>query len=206
MLIAQDTAVRPNQSGFGTASDGETYTLTGTGTASIVSNELVLSSVGSDTLAQLGTRTITDGEVLCRLTIGDPNDILGIQARFSVSGGQPTCYKLLWYGGNLHLNKAVAGVNSQLTTVAFTMSAGVFVWFRLRVQGSGLYGRAWQDGTAEPGAWMTTITDTDVASAGGFALLGNTAVASSVQFDHFSALTLVSTLKPRHRTFAYIPL
>lgn len=204
MLIAQDTAVRANQSGFGTASDGETYTITGTGTTSIVSNELVLSSPGSDTLAQLGSRTAVDSEVLCRLTIGDPNDILGVQARFSVSGGQPTCYKLLWYGGNLHLNSAVAGVNSQLTTVAFTMSAGVFVWFRLRVQGTGLYGRAWQDGTAEPGAWLTTITDTAVAGAGGFALLANTAVGSSVQFDHLSALSLVYAVKPRHKTFAQL--
>lgn len=202
MIFAQDTGVRANQSGIGTASDGQAYTITGNGTFSIVSNEIVLSSDGADTSAQLGTRTLADAEVLCRIAIANAADIVGIQARYSVSGGNVSSYKALFYDGGLHLNKAVSGESSQLTTSAFTMTPGIFYWFRLRVFGNALYGRAWQSGTAEPGGWLTTTTDADVTGAGGFALLGNTANGSSVKFDHFTAMSLVPVVRPQHRPFA----
>ncbi|HEX2614001.1 MAG TPA: hypothetical protein VHL10_00790 [Nitrososphaera sp.] len=202
MLLAQDTAIRANQSGLGTSSDGQTYTITGTGTGAISSNALVITSTGSDTHAQLGSRISGDAEVFCKIVIGNINDICGVQARFSVSGGQPTAYKLLWYGGNLHLNKAVAGANTQMTTSAFSMSVGIAYWFRLRVAGLSLYGRAWQDGTAEPGIWATTTTDSAVTGAGGFAILANSAAGSSVSFSYLTALSLVGVLGLGHRQMA----
>jgi len=192
--LASDTFARANQSGWGTASDSETWSIkVGPGTLSIANNEGVCISTGTDTDVQLGTHTTSDFDILCRMAINNYNDICGVQARFTVSGGQPTCYKLLWYTTGLHINKAVAGVNTQLATATFGMNPGQFAWMRLPGVGSTLYGRAWQDGTTEPTTWQVTVQDTSVTGPGGFALLANTASGSSgVEFDHFQASAYAS--------------
>ena len=93
--LASDSFSRANQSGFGTSSDGETWVETGLGTLSISSNAGVIVSTGSDTNVQLGSNTSTPQEVVCQVTFGNVNDIGGVQARYSVSGGSVTCYKFL---------------------------------------------------------------------------------------------------------------
>lgn len=184
---ASDTFTRANQSGLGTASDGESYTLSGhAATEAIVSNEGVISATaGSDTHAQLGSTTLTDQQLQCRIAVNNANDIAGIEARFSSASGS-TCYKLLWYSGDIHLSKSNAGVNAVLTQYGgFTMTLGTFYQFKLLVVGSVLYGKVWADGTAEPIDWMLTASDTSIAS-GGYALLANSNSGSGIQFDHFT--------------------
>lgn len=178
-----------NASSWGTASDGQTWVKTGAGTISIASNKGKIVSNGQDTHVQLGSITAPDMEVSCRIIIGHTGDICGVQGRFTAGGGATTTYKLLWYGGQIHLNKGVVGANSQLTGVNFTMTVGTAYWFRLRIAkeaGTNLFGKIWQDGTAEPSAWTTTTSDTAVTGAGGFAVLGNTNGASTgILFDNF---------------------
>lgn len=193
-VVASDTFARANRSGFGPASDGETWTVqVGSGTLSISGNEGVIISTEADTDVQLGTQTLADFDLTCRMTIGNYGDIPGIQARFSMSGGNPVCYKLLWYTTKLHINKASGGVNTELASTAFGMDPLNYVWMRFAGSGTHLYGKAWKDGSAEPANWSLTLTDSSVSGPGGFALLGNTASGSSgVKFDHFQAAAYAS--------------
>jgi hypothetical protein len=184
---AQDTFHRANQSGFGTSSDSETYTFSGhAATESIVSNEGVVSATtGADTHAQLGSQTLTDQQVQCRIAINNASDIAGVEARFSSASGS-TCYKLLWYSGDIHFNKSVSGTNTVLSNYGgFAMALGTFYQFKIACIGTMLYGKVWLDGTAEPANWMLTTSDASVAS-GGFALLANSNTGSGIQFDHFT--------------------
>lgn len=191
-ILGIDNFVRSdNANSWGIASDGQTWTKTGTGTISIASNKGKIISNGQDTHVQPGSTVAPDMEVSCRIAIGHSGDICGVQGRFTAGGGATTTYKLLWYGGQIHLNKSVAGANSQLTGVNFTMTPGTAYWFRLRISkesGVNLLGKIWQDGTAEPPAWVTTTSDTAVTGSGGFAVLGNTNVSSTgILFDNFMA-------------------
>lgn len=189
--LANDTFQRANQSGWGTASDGQVWSVTGPGTLAITGNEGTVISNFSDTHVQLGTKVSNDIEILCRMAISDSNDICGLQGRFTTSGGI-SCYKFLYYTGGVHINKSITGSSSNLANASFTMSTGVFYWFRFRITGSLLLGKIWQDGTAEPSAFTVTSTDISVNGAGGIAVLANTATASNViSFDHFYAVDYI---------------
>ncbi len=187
-----DTFIRANQSGFGTASNGETWNATGPGTLSIVSNEGVIVSTAADTNVQLGANTFLDGDIRGRLALGAAGDFCGVEGRYSVSGGTPTCYKLVYYTGTINLNKAIAGVTTQLVSLAnITLTPGTFYQFHLKIQGSTLYGNVYADGSAEPTSWMITTADTSIQTAGGYAVLAQTASGSTgIQVDHFSATPL----------------
>ena len=65
-----------------------------------------------------------------------------------------------------YLARTVGGVETILTTVPLpgvVVAAGDALSFRLQAVGGGtttLNGKVWKAGTAEPGAWTTTTTDT----------------------------------------------
>ncbi len=183
-----DMFTRANQSGFGIASDGEAWTLTGTGTASIVSNKGVIVSTASDTYAQLGTNTLADVDVRGDITLAASGDNASVVGRYSVSGGSVNCYKLSYNTGSLDLKKCVAGTTTSLINTAITLTIGTAYTYHLRIQGNTLYGNVYQIGTTEPTSWMLTVTDATFTSAGGFGIRGNTASGSAgIQYDNFSA-------------------
>lgn len=183
--LAYDSFTRANQSGWGTATDGQVWTMPiGTGTVAISGNEGTITSALADTDMQLGTNTYTDMELLYRASISNSGDIIGLEGRFSVSGGQPTSYKFLFYSGGVHINKGILGANTNLVNATVTININTFYWYRFRIVGIGLYGKVWQDGTAEPSSWTLQTTDSSIAS-GGFAVLGNTATTNLVSFDSF---------------------
>lgn len=185
--LAADTFTRANQSGFGTSSDGETWTETGAGTLSIASNAGVIVSTGSDTNVQLGTNTSATQEVVCLISFGNTNDIGGVQARYSVSGGNVTCYKFLFYSGAVHINKSVAGTNTNLVNLTAALTINTTYWFKLRCIGTGLYAKYWASSGGEPSSWSLTTTDSS-ASSGGFGILANTNAGSSgFKFSSFTA-------------------
>lgn len=187
--LGRDDFSRADQSGWGTATDGNAWTPTGTGTFSISGSEGVLVSNGSDTSAQLGTATSADAEIVCRVAVTSLNDVLAVQARYSVSGGNVTCYKFLFYTGGIHINKSINGANSNLANFNMSISTNTFYWMHFWVQGSNLYGKFWQDGTAEPKSWTISATDSSITTAGGVAVLANTdSGGTGVKFDHFYAV------------------
>jgi hypothetical protein len=188
-LLAQDTFTRANNaSSWGTSSDGKTWVKAlGTGTSSIASNKGVLVSSGADTAMELGAGTSASIDARVRFSIGSLNDIAGIAGRFSTTSGGND-YKILWYSSGVHLNKMVAGVNTTLTTASFTVAVNTAYWLRLQISGSTINGKIWADGSAEPGTFTVSTTDTSLAAAGGYGLLANTDTGGStgVQFDSFS--------------------
>lgn len=193
-LFASDSFTRANQSGWGTSSDSESWSFSGaSSTNSIASNEGVIKSNGNnDTHAQLGSGTATDQEVLCRIAIGDnTSDVCGVQGRFTSSGGT-SGYKLLYYSGGIHINKAITGTNTNLANTTFTMVNNTFYWFRLTCSGTTISGKVWQNGSTEPAnPNVGPVTDGSIAS-GGFAVLANTSSTNGIQFDHFQANTTPS--------------
>jgi hypothetical protein len=200
-MRGQDTFTRANQSGsFGIASNGQSWTTLDAGTLSIASNEGVIVSNGADTHVQLGSQTGTDMIVLCRIAINNAADICGVQARFAAANGT-TCYKLLFYTGDIHINKAVAGTGTNLANFGgFTMTPGTFYLFKLACIASKVTGKVWQSGTAEPSGWNMSVTDTAITS-GGFAILGQTNGGSTgVQFDNFSAVPFVPVVRAPSRS------
>ncbi len=192
-VLGNDSFTRSDlASGWGVATDGQIWTQTGPGTRFLSGNEGVLVSTGGDQHVQLGTQTSGDMDLLCRFSVNNLNDIVGLQGRFTSSGGNTTCYKLLFYSGGIHINKAIAGANSNLSNYNQAITANTYYWLRFWISGSNLYGKIWQDGTAELGYWMISATDTSVTGSGGVALLGTTDAASSgVRFDHFYAVDVV---------------
>ena len=192
--LAADTFVRANQSGLGTSSDGESWTETGSGTLSIASNAGVIVSTGSDTNVQLGTNTSTTQEVVCLISFGNTSDICGVQARYSVSGGNVSCYKFLFYTGAVHINKSVSGTNTNLVNLTAALTVNTTYWFKIRTIGTGIFCKYWASSGGEPGAWSLTTTDSSVTS-GGFAILGNTASGSSgAKFSSFTATDALSQI------------
>ena len=188
---------RSAQSGWGTSSDGDAWVETGTGTVSIASNEGVIVSHGVDTNMRLGTNNAADVELLVRFSINLGNDFVGIQGRFTASGGLTTCYKFLYYAGGVHINKSINGTNTaDLSTAVTTVSYNTYYWLKFRIASTTLSGKIWQDGSSEPGSWTTTATDSSISGTGTarVALLGNTDTGSAgVHFDHFTATTLQNT-------------
>src|SRR5579871_1037587 len=183
-----DSFIRANQSGWGTASNGEPWTFSGaSATESITSDEGVISATGgADTFAQLGGSVGDTLLVVCRIAFNQMTDIGGVQARWIASAGG-TCYKFLYGGfGNVLLNKSLAGVNTGLASGSFTVTANTYYWFKLLCSGSSLFAKIWADGSAEPAAWTLTATDTSITS-GGYGVLANTNSGTGISFDHFSA-------------------
>lgn len=194
-ILAQDTFIRANQSGWGTASDGESWSSSGaSSTQSITSNEGVIAATGgSDTHNQLGTQTADDQDILCRIAINNASDVTGIQARFSTSGGF-TAYKLLYYSNDLHINKVYLGTNTPLVSYGgYTLTLGTFYWFRLRCVGNSIAAMIWPDGGASPPNWLMALTDVSIPS-GGFAVLANSNSGIGIKFDHFSVSTIVPAM------------
>ncbi|MEU1908101.1 poly-gamma-glutamate hydrolase family protein [Streptomyces hygroscopicus] len=80
----------------------------------------------------------------------------------------------------LTLRKRVAGVETLLATASNTTglahAPGRMFWVRLRILGSTLQAKIWQDGTPEPADWAVTVQDTDLTAAG---VIGTRSILSS---------------------------
>jgi hypothetical protein len=182
-----DSFVRANQSGIGTASDGEAWAATGGGTLSIAANQVVIVSAGADTQVQLGSQTGKDMIVQATLSINNASDICGVEARFSSASGS-SCYKVLFYSADIHINKTVNGSGTNLVNFGgFTMTPNTLYIFKIAVVGTSIKGKVWANGSVEPG-WLMSTTDAAITS-GGFALLGQTNGGSTgVQCANFLAM------------------
>jgi hypothetical protein len=193
-----------NASSWGTASDGKTYTVYGSGTASIVSNKGKLKSDGSDSHVQHGTYTSNDYDITFKMKIGDVADIGGIVARYTHSSSDQS-YKLLYYSGGLHINRRISGANSELATGSFTATVGTEYNLRFQIIGTALKGKIWTG--SEPGSWTVQTTDSSISS-GGFAFLASTTGPGSIIYDDLlvtdavSSTTLIVNITEQLTTFS----
>ncbi|GAC1303040.1 MAG: hypothetical protein NVSMB27_42790 [Ktedonobacteraceae bacterium] len=163
-ILAQDTFQRPNQSLWGTASDGQTWA----GNANTLTNF----SINNDTGVVSGTKTsgysailgskATDAEVLFSGSISAFNSTnLAALLHFTDTNHY---YKAFIDGSNLVIVKKVNGTTTRLASHSFSATANQSYTVRFNVTGNTLSAKVWQTGTSEPGNWMVSTTDSSFAS------------------------------------------
>lgn len=201
----QDTFVRANNaSSWNNASNGESWSHpVGTATTAISGNEGTLTGNAARQVLLLGSRTGTDVEILVRTSATvDTSESQGPAARSSSDGTNFYCCFLT--GTALSIAKIVSGTSTTLATTSFTPSASTFYWIRLRVQGSALKAKIWQDGTAEPTSWTVSTSDSTFTSAGLVGLRAFLTVTGTVSFDNFLAQPIGNNLITNRKRIAKI--
>lgn len=171
-ILAQDTFQRPNQTFWGTASDGREWD----GDTNNISVFSILNNAGQisegatapkSTYNGLLGPSITDAEVLSsgsvnRFDQGKVN--LGVVLRWTDNNNW---YKALIDGTALKILKRVNGITTELGTVPFSAQAGAAYTLRFRAVGAMLFAKAWSTGSAEPQTWMLAVMDTTLPSGFG---------------------------------------
>lgn len=185
--IAQDTFVRSDQSGFGTASDGKVWTRdAGVGTSNIVSNQGRIGPGGNDSQFVLGSGTAGTINILCRVKSGDSGNVAAVLFRYSSTGGtNANGYRAGIFGGSLVLDKYTAGARSNIGSTSISYVVGEEWWVRAIANGSSITVRAWKDGTAEPGSPQLIVTDSTHTTG-----LYGVSVFMSNDFTYFDSLTV----------------
>ncbi len=138
--LGNDTMVRANQSGWGTAFDGQTWHMV------------------------LGSTTAGDQDATVRFMLSTSTINAGFELRYQDTNDFYRCSTSV---GTVTLTKASAGIRVTLANVNFSpaLSTGVFYRMRFRVTGDGtaapvnLQAKVWQDGTTEPTSWTITAQD-----------------------------------------------
>lgn len=192
-VLSIDTCIRPNQSGLGTASDGETYTINGTLTTSIASNEAVVSGSTTFTSAILGTQTTADINFIVRAKQSN-NNFDGVGPIWRSSADGTNSYFCALYNGTLLFAKLVSNAFTQLASTNIGEVSGTFYWIRVSMMGNHLQARAWQDGNAEPSTWNIDTTDSTYTAAGRYGMSFNQFSGSGVQFDHITVTNGLNSL------------
>ncbi|MFE3762265.1 hypothetical protein ACFXPI_10930 [Streptomyces sp. NPDC059104] len=201
--LAEDTYGRTVAAGgWGTASDGHTYTLTGgTGAERSVAGGLGLVTVTS-TPTTLRMQTVaescTDAEIRCTLSVSavatGASAVSSVAMRWS---SVTSCYRarIEWgLSGAISLSATVGStlVDTSVST-GLTYAAGDQYEARVRLIGHRILMRIWRTGTIEPaGTWQLdrTVTSGTIASGqvgiGGGAFSGNTNVTQEYRFDNWA--------------------
>lgn len=190
--IVSDTFTRSNvASGWGTATDGNTWTqVRGVQALAVTSNEGTMTqqtNTNSGFMA-LSSGTAAQAETLVRFKVDSLTSIAGVGLRFVDSNN--------WYAaviGNtsqtIEIRKDVAGTFSTVTgaSASFTYSTNTFYWMRFRAVGTSLRAKIWADGSSEPSSWTISGTDSSISAAGRYGIVASPAATAKVcTFDHFS--------------------
>jgi hypothetical protein len=188
-VLNSDTFIRANQVGFGTGSDGNTWTQRrGTMASGITSNEGTASGqTATWNYWTYGATTVQDCAIQTREIPEATSDLVGVVARWQ--SGTLHYYYADMRGGNTIEIGLFDGAFHTLASAAFAFVAGTAYQILLQAVGSQLKAVAWLDGTQQPGAFAVSIVDTTIAVAGGFGIGCQLGAAGTIQFDHFSAST-----------------
>ncbi|GAC1568657.1 MAG: hypothetical protein NVS3B14_18660 [Ktedonobacteraceae bacterium] len=186
--LAQESFPRPNQSLWGTASDGlnvwgaDANTLSN---FSINTNSGQVAGSGSQSRGYTGV-----------LGPAVANAQVQVSGSLSAYGGNTLGAVLRWSNGNnfykayltgsaLILLKKVNGAITRLKSVSFAATAGTSYTLLFSVSGSTLNASVWAtNGGSNPGTWMLTATDSSLASGncGVLVFLASTATADFTAF------------------------
>jgi hypothetical protein len=158
--MGMDSMTRANVvSGWGTATDSQTYTQVGTGATALTSNEGLITNTTGDVHMLYGSRTWTDQDGTCRFSLSAATISAGIELRYTDTNN---FYRFQASTTTLTLIKRIVGTSYTLATASMTLTTGVFYRMRFRVAGNyptTASGRVWLDGTLEPTAWNVTFTE-----------------------------------------------
>ena len=203
-IIGTDTFIRADQSGWGTASDGQTWSqVQGAGTLAIASNEGTFTGqIASDEVMVLGSTNQADTDCLVRFKVTNSgNDVPGVVFR---SNGSNTFYRVRNNSGSLGIRRINAGTSTTIgVDVTVTMSSGVFYWIRGKIVGSTISCTMWADGGSEPAPQLVVTDGTPISAAGRFGIYAsiNTTATDTIFYDHFTATDTVvaaPSTKPRY--------
>src|SRR6266581_3184236 len=195
-IIGQDTFNRPDQSGWGISSGGQTWAqLVGAQTLAIASGEgTATSGINVDNWLACGSFAQADTEILFRFKYTDSaNDVPGAMFRHNgaSTAGATNAYRVVYNGVSLGIRRVNLGTATTLgTNFTFSVSNNTFYWIRANIIGSTLQSRIWKDGNAEPNTWQVAATDTTPLSAAGYYGLYsiiNTTSTDVISFDSFTA-------------------
>jgi hypothetical protein len=162
--LGNDLMLRANQSGWGTAFDGQTWTKVGTGTDAITSNEGTISNTTGDVHEVLGSRTWTDEEGTCRFQLSSTTISGGMELRYVDANNYYRCTVSAASGGTISILKLSSGITFPLQSVSFPLAIATAYRLRFRVVGSSpvnLYAKVWLDGTLEPGVSNGVMSTTN---------------------------------------------
>lgn len=156
--LAWDSMTRlPIGSGWGNASNQQTYTQTGTGTTAVSANEATIANTTGDVhMSLLGTGNDMDGTV--RFSLSAATISAGMELRYVDANN---FYRLSVNTTAISIQQKSGGTLVTFATSAVTLTTNTYYRIRFRIVGSGpinLYGRVWQDGTVEPTTWNVTYT------------------------------------------------
>lgn len=165
-IVAQDTFARPDQSSWGSSTDGQMWSGDAASAQSFtVTNHQGQVSGGNAIFdAILGPR-MTNAEIVFTGSLSqyDPST-LGALLRWTDA---KNLYKAELDGKNLVLLKKVAGVVTVLKTVPLLVQGGVLYTLRFRATDSQLFVSAWPTAQQQPAAWQIVLTDTSLTSGYG---------------------------------------
>src|SRR5258708_877432 len=129
-IIGQDTFARADQSGWGSASDGQTWSQhQGTMTLAVASNEgTATGQTATDNVLLLRNKLQYATSVLVLLRFS-ASDVPGVGLRSEAAGGP--FYRIRKNAGTLGMRRIPAGASTAIGTDAgATMTAGTFYWMR----------------------------------------------------------------------------
>ena len=162
--LGTDTFQRANQSFWGTASDGQTWSgdANGQKVFSISGNAGLVTNTGSNSYSAVLGPTASDAEVYATGSISSfTNSNFGDVLRWTNGNNW---YKAFIDGASLIIQKKVNGVTSILASVPFKATAGTSYTIHFRVVGSTLTANVWASSGSEPGGWMVTASDSSLTS------------------------------------------
>jgi hypothetical protein len=162
-ILAQDTFQRANQVFWGIASDGLAWGADAKNSQSfaIVNHTGQVTNGNSVYDAVLGPAAVNSEVVFSGSLTYYMSSSLGAFLRWTDANN---LYKVFLGGGQLIMLKKVAGVVTELKTVAFPVKEGASYTFRCRAVGQLLFASVWPTGQVEPQSWMLTVTDGDLQS------------------------------------------
>lgn len=201
--LASDTFVRANQSGWGTASDGDTYTHDGTApcTLAISSNEgtCVGGGIGIGDYLLIGTGTSAPVNVLVRCATDTNAANMGVVGRYQ---GSETGYIAFLHNQTFNLDSVLTDTHTNLANTAFSYGANAFCWIRLICQGTTISASVWLDGNSEPGTPTLSVTNSTITAAGKYGPYSANGGGTS-QFDHLTVTDNASGVVHRLITDGY---
>jgi hypothetical protein len=172
--VVLDEFGRTVSSGWGTADQGGTWSLTGTAADFAVdgSKGTISVAAGQSREARIGTSGQADVAVIGSVALdklpGGGNAWAYVLARASGNNAYRASIRVAPSGQvyaqlKKAINNSESNVGAEASVPGLVVTAGSGISFRFRVVGSDLRLRLWATGSTEPDGW--TITDTDTTAA-----------------------------------------
>jgi streptogramin lyase len=182
-VLGTDTFQRPDQSLWGTASDGQTWggDANSFSLFSISGGKGLVTNTGSASYSAVLGPTAANAEAFATGSLSSfTNSNFGDVLRWTDGNNW---YKAYIDGGNLIIQKKVSGTATILASKPFAATAGTSYTVHFRAVGTTLAVNAWATSGTEPSSWMLTATDATLASGrAGLRFLTQTGTATMTSF------------------------